>query len=207
MATSFFLKQGETRTSHGPIPHPYRSNHSTETALLRVKNDILHGLDHHQEAALILLDLSAAFDTIDYSILLERIEKRYGIRSVVLSWFWSYLTSRTQTVVIGGDSESRPRELVYGAPQGSVAGAPLFIFYSAPLSNVIKAHNINHVMYANDTQFYLLFKPSDRDTAIHRMEKCVKDIKAWAVINKLQFNDQKTEVNFAFQRHREPSSS
>ena len=198
---NYFIENG----LYSDAQSAYRSNHSTETALLRVKNDILHGLDQHQEAALILLDLSAAFDTIDHSILLERLEKRYGIRSVVLSWFRSYLTSRTQTVVIG-DSESRPRELVYGVPQGSVAGAPLFTFYSAPLSDVIKAHNINHVMYADDTQLYLLFKPSDRDSAIHRLEQCVKDIKEWAVINKLQFNDQKTEVLHITSRFKDTES-
>ncbi|XP_072016812.1 uncharacterized protein [Amphiura filiformis] len=94
----------------------YRPNHSTETALLRVQNDILLGLDKHQEAALILLDLSAAFDTIDHTILLDRLQERYGICGAVHAWFRSYLDSRTQTVVIG-DSESRPRNLVYGVPQ------------------------------------------------------------------------------------------
>ena len=170
------------------------------------QNDILHGLDQHQEAALSLLDLSAAFDTIDHSILLERMEKRYGIRSVVLSLFRSYLIcSRTETVVIG-DSESRPRELKYGVPQGLVAGAPLFTFYSVPFSDVIKAHNISHVMYADDTQLYLQLKPSDRDSAIHRMEQCVKDIKEWAVINKFQFNDQKTEVLHITSRFKDTES-
>ena len=171
----------------------YRSNHSTETALLCVKNDILRGLDQNQEAALVLLDLSAAFDTIDHQILLERLEKRYGIRSTALSWFQSYLSNRTQSVVIGG-SVSNPRELVYGVPQGSVMGAPLFTFYSAPISDVIKSHNINHIMYADDTQLYLLFHPSEREAAINKIEKCITDIKTWAVANKLQFNDKKTEV-------------
>ncbi|XP_072041364.1 uncharacterized protein [Amphiura filiformis] len=171
----------------------YRSNHSTETALLRVQNDILQELDSNQEAVLVLLDLSAAFDTIDHEILLQRLEKRYGIGGVALSWFRSYLANRTQSVVIG-DSESRQHELVYGVPQGSVLGAPLFTFYSAPLSDIIKKHNIDHLMYAdNNTQIYLLFKPSEKDSAMRRIELCVKDIKIWAVANKLQFNDEKTE--------------
>ena len=78
-------------------------------------------------------------------------------------------------------------------PQGSVAGAPLFTFYSAPISDVIKAHNINHIMYV-DTQLYLLFHPSEREAAMNRTKKCITDINVWAGANKLQFNDQKTEV-------------
>ena len=62
------------------------------------------------------------------------------------------------------------------------------------MSDIIKSHNIDHIVYADDTQVYLIFRPEDRASAIHRIERCIKDIKAWAVANKLQFNDAKTEV-------------
>ena len=79
----------------------YRSGYSVETALLRVTNDILSAIDKHQEAVLVLLDLSAAFDTIDHDILLTRLEQRYGISGSAQCWFASYLRDRQQKIVIG----------------------------------------------------------------------------------------------------------
>lgn len=78
----------------------YRRDHSTETALLKVQNDILCALDIHQEVVLMLLDLTAAFDTIDHGVLLHRLEYRFGITGAALAWFRSYLSDRVQTVHI-----------------------------------------------------------------------------------------------------------
>ena len=95
----------------------YRRFHSTETALLRVTNDLLRAVDQHHEAVLVLLDLSAAFDTIDHGILLQRLTTRYGITSSALAWFTSYLKGRVQTVNING-TLSEERALRFGVPQG-----------------------------------------------------------------------------------------
>ncbi|KAL9958483.1 hypothetical protein ACROYT_G035500, partial [Oculina patagonica] len=73
-----------------------RKYHSTETALIRVVNDIQRAIDDQCESVLVLLDLSAAFDTIDHEILLERLRFRYGFSNLVLQWFASYLTDRPQ---------------------------------------------------------------------------------------------------------------
>ena len=97
----------------------YRPFQGTKTALLRINNDLLRAIDQHQEAVLILLDMTAAFDTIDHGILLDRLYKRYGICGTALSWFTSYLDGRTQRVVIK-DSVSDPVLLNCGVPQGSV---------------------------------------------------------------------------------------
>ena len=103
----------------------YRCFHSTETALIRVFNDILVALDRHQEVVLVLQDLSAAFDNIDHSALLSRLQCCYGINGTMLTWFQSYLDNRTQQVIIK-DSLSSEKQLLSGVPQGSVLGPLLF---------------------------------------------------------------------------------
>ena len=100
----------------------YRQLHSTETALFRVQNDLLQAVDNEVAGILVLLDfLSAAFDTIDHQKLLNLLNQSFGIRSVALKWFESYLKDRTQTVQIGSYT-STPLTLKYGVPQGSVRG-------------------------------------------------------------------------------------
>ena len=73
----------------------YKRNHSTETALIRVHNDIAMAIDQHNSVILVLLDLSAAFDTVDHGIILSRLSNRFGITRTVLEWFRSYLSDRT----------------------------------------------------------------------------------------------------------------
>ena len=76
-----------------PLQSAYRPHHSTETALLKVKTDILKAMDNQEVACLVLLDLSAAFDTVDHKILLERLENYFGITGTTLRWIRSYLTN------------------------------------------------------------------------------------------------------------------
>ena len=100
---------------------------------------------------LALLDLSAAFDTLDHAILLRRHESTFGISVVALSWFESYLSDRTQSVVVDG-LMSTPIPLVFGFPQGSPFGPVLFTLYSQPLSDVIACHSCDYHKYADDTE-------------------------------------------------------
>ncbi|WP_419629649.1 reverse transcriptase domain-containing protein, partial [Thiolapillus sp.] len=104
-----------------PSQSAYRPHHSTETALLKITNDILLALDSGNVSLLTLLDLSAAFDTIDHCILLDRLQHMYGISGTALSWFSSYLTNRTQSVIVN-DHISQVSSLSYGVPQGSKLG-------------------------------------------------------------------------------------
>ena len=174
----------------------YRQLHSTETALLRVQNDLLRAVDTHGGAILVLLDLSAAFDTIDHQRLLHTLESSFGVKGKVLDWFQSYLTGRTQTVQIN-KSTSEPHELKYGVPQGSVLGPILFTIYTTPLGQLIRRHGLTFHLYADDTQLYLAFKPSEPSSIVNnisRLEKCVDDIRAWMKLNLLKLNDDKTEL-------------
>lgn len=98
-----------------PLQSAYKRFHSTETALLKVQNDILVAIDNQKCAVLLLLDMSAAFDTVDHELLLERMSKRFGIKGQVLKWFQSYLQNRTQAVVIDG-VKSAVKDLRWGVP-------------------------------------------------------------------------------------------
>lgn len=148
--TSYLLENG----LFAKFQSAYRMFHSTETAMLRVTNDILCDIDSGREVVLVLLDLSAAFDTIDHTILLERLQHRYGIGDTVLAWFRSYLSNREQSVVVR-NVVSSSKTLQYGVPQGSVLGPLLFSMYFSRLEDLIKAHGINCIMYADDTQLYV----------------------------------------------------
>ena len=107
--------------------------------------------DDRQVSLLALLDLSAAFDAIDHSILLRRLEVTFGLGGTVLKWFTSYILGRYQSVAIDGKF-SAPSPLNCGVPQRSVLGPVLFSIYSQPLSSVIEAHKCDFHKYADDTE-------------------------------------------------------
>ena len=140
----------------------YRKNHSTETALLKVKNDILLNMNRQHVTLLVLLDLSAAFDTVDHGIMLERLSSKLGLCDTALDWFHSYLSGRSQRVSVRG-SLSEEFEVDYGVPQGSCLGPLLFTIYASELFNIIKGHLPSAHCYADDTQLYLSFSPKQEN--------------------------------------------
>ena len=173
----------------------YKQNHSTETALLKVQNDLLTAIDTYGGAVLILLDLSAAFDTIDHTILLQRLHE-LGIRDAALDWFKSYLSQRRQSVVINGTRSSH-RNLSFGVPQGSVLGPILFTLYTTPLGTIARKYQLNFHLCADDTQLYMSFKPNNAESlplVISNIQDCVVNIKSWMTANMLQPNMDKREV-------------
>ena len=157
----------------------YRRLHSTETALLKVQNDILIALDNKQAVVLLLLDLSAAFDMVCHTTLLKLLKSRYGITGKVLTWMESYLTNRCQAVMINNHISSSC-DLSFGVPQGSVLGPILFSLYIAPMTDIIRQHGLEYHLYADDTQMYLTFNPVNEDlsTIKSSFESCVSDVRA-----------------------------
>jgi len=177
---------------HEPLQSAYKAYHSTETALLKVYDDILDNIDNKKYTILILLDLSAAFDTVDHKILLRRLSSSFGITGSALNWLKSYFENRTQHVLINGH-HSAPHTLIYGMPQGSVIGPFGFTCYSTPIGNICRKHNVHYHLYADDTQLYFSFSLSDRDSATSKIERCIEEIKQWMSANYLKLNDSKTE--------------
>jgi Reverse transcriptase (RNA-dependent DNA polymerase) len=171
----------------------YRKRHSTETAVLKVLMDILHAVDAGDLAALALLDLSAAFDTVDHTTLLRRLNVSYGISEGALMWFKSYLGDRCQYVRCGG-SKSAIKYVFFGVPQGSVLGPILFLLYTADLLRLIEQHGLRPHLYADDTQIYGACAPSATRQLSHQISECAADVALWMRSNRLQLNTAKTEV-------------
>ena len=188
----------------GKMQSAYRPCFSTETALLRVYNDLLLAVDIGNEAVLILLDYSAAFDTINHDILLDRLVNRYGISDSALNWFKSYFTNRSQSIVIN-NSVSKPHTPLEGVPQGSVIGPLVFTMFTSPLEDIIASHGFGRMIYADDTQVYVILNHDDA-SLIPKLERCISDIKAWSSANDLKLNEEKTEVLHISSKFRKSSS-
>ena len=173
----------------------YRRHHSTETALLRVRNDILLNMNKQHVTLVVCLDLSAAFDTIDHMILLQCRENKFGFGGTTLMWFRSYLSGRFQQVVIDG-VKSDKFDINLCVPQGSCLGSLLFSIYTSQIFDIVSEHLPTVHYYADDTQMYLAFRSDDRASqalAVVAMDACIRDGRRWMIKDKLKINDDKTE--------------
>ena len=148
--------------------------------------------DNHKVSILVLLDLSAAFDTVDHKILLQHLEQHLGLRGTILDWFSSYLNNRSFSVEIG-HYKSDSVYINYGVPQGSILGPLLFNFYMLPLGSIIQKYNISHHSYADDTQLYIAVS-ADCISPLHDLIQCIPDIINWMATNFLKLNEEKTEI-------------
>ena len=128
--------------------------HSTETALVKVHNDILRAVDNNDSVVLLLLDLSAAFDTVDHSILLSRLALWFGLDGQVIAWIESYLEDREQFVHIENTKSSIRQFLRTWHTTGvrTRATLVLYVLYTTPIADIIKSYGRHYHLYADDSQ-------------------------------------------------------
>ena len=169
----------------------YTKNYSTETTLLSINDHLPNAISHQQVSCLCLLDLSAAFDTLDHSILLHRLSY-FGLSSLYLQWVASFLSSRTSAVSIPPHL-SPSSSLTCGVPQGSVFGPILFNLYITPLSPLTSSSTISHLLYADDTQLFISFTSKNFPSVISDLQSIISLISSWMSSNYLTLNAPKTE--------------
>ena len=187
-----YLNENELLNKH---QSGYRVGHSCETLLMGMFDDLLRDLDGGMVTGLFLLDMSAAFDTVDHGKLLEVLEGRFGVRGSVLDWFANYLQMRTYQVNVEGEL-SRIVSLICGVPQGSLLGPVLFLLYVEELQDLVKPYGLRIKLYADDSHLYISLVPTDEDNwkiAKERIEECLSSVKAWMSEHWLQCNEAKTE--------------
>ena len=151
-------------------------------------------------AILALLDLKAAFDTVDHQILLQRLQRSFGIDETALRWFEWYVIGRTQYVHLSNNTTPR-RPLVCGASHGSVLWPLLFVLYTAGIGSIIAAHGLLHHCYTDDTQIYFFCRPSNLASVKDRILSCIDDITEWLQVNRLRLNPSETEFDTSRRNH------
>ena len=175
----------------------YRKNHSCETSLVKLVNDILWNMDRQLVTAIVIIDLSTAFDTVDHNLLLDVLENRFGITGTARRWYASYLQPRIFRVLVGKE-ESQPRQLDYSVPQGRIQRTFLFVAYASTLDEIVDNTKLELNGFADDHGVRRSFKPSKLDhkeelDTIAIMEQSMLDIKSWMDQVHLKMNDSKTK--------------
>ena len=170
----------------------FRRHHSTESALLRVLSDLFSSVDSGRISLLALLDVSAAFDTVDHAILLDRLSISFGITGSAFDWMRSFIVGRTQTVHYCG-SISQCAVVRSGVAQGSVLGPLLYVLYTADIQKLVESLGFGVHLYADDTQFHGSCAVSEAAGLASRAVRVVNEIKNWMSSNRLRLNADKTQ--------------
>ena len=174
----------------------YKTLHSCETAMLLMVNDIQSFVEQRKVAAVLMLDLSAAFDTINHKILFDKLAGLYGIHGAVMDLLKSYLHGRTYSVIING-TKSGDKSLLCGVPQGSIIGPLLFILYIDDVTRMASKFNLKIHIYADDTTIYVGFNPiNEVSSSIRNINLCMVEVRRWMLRNFMKLNVEKTQILF-----------
>ena len=172
----------------------YRKDAGCESVLIKLLDSALWAMENQECLAVILLDLSAAFDTVDHDLLLQVLENTFGLADTTLAWFDSYLRPRDFRVLIN-KSSSTPKQLTFSVPQGSAGGANFFTAYCHSLPTAIP-RSITSQGFADDHFMHRRFKPgsaSNTKLVINSLSNTVLNVKSWMDSMRLKMNPDKTE--------------
>ena len=177
---------------HSSSQFGYKKDHSTETLLLM--DNLLTACDKQMPSILMLLDLSAAFDTVDQTKLIQILRDDIGVVATALKWFHSFLKGRTQRVKIR-NAYSSVSPLLYGVPQGSVLGPTLFNIYTRSLYKFIEPSKFDTLGFADDHQLVKVFLPILQDKGLgDNIRYCFNMISKWMSEFFLCLNPNKTKI-------------
>jgi len=156
---------------------------------------MLEAMDNQKVSILALLDLSAAFDTVDHKALLKQLKDRCGVQKDALQWFDSYLSKRSQMVKLN-EVLSKSVSLNCGLSQRSVLGPLLSLICTLPLGDIVQSMALQYHLYADDTQIYMSCVPNNTDVvySLKRIEMCIQVVNSWISANSLKLNGDKTKL-------------
>ena len=174
----------------------YRVNYSTETALVKLTNDLFLNTTLGSQSVVVSLDLSAAFDCISHRKLLDRLQDVFNVSDLALKWLESYLINREMFVKVCNE-KSDTATITSGVPQGSVLGPLLFITYISPIEQLIKSFNVDQIAYADDLTLYINLSSNN----VLNFSKCLEAVSDWLLFNDLLLNPDKSQCLRVGTRH------
>jgi len=195
VVASRFDEHVETQHLFPDRQSAYRATYSTETAVVAVHDSIVRAIDSGDVCALVLLDLSSAFDTVDHDTLLHVLNQRFGVDGTALAWFDSYLCDRTQSFHYN-TQRSGPYSVDCSVPQGSVLGPKEFIAYTEELAELSDGCQLGNHLYADDTQLMKYTRITD-----HHPVSAARHQGQWCASRRLQLSPSKTEVIWFGTKH------